>query len=301
MSTELIIEAIRREDDNLNVSNKKFPCSICNKNVLNNQKAIQCDSCNLWCHIKCDGTSSETYNYLLLSDETVSWHCLLCKIKFHHINFPFTLCDDIEINNMNNSNSMKFCDSLSKFEVVAEASKFSNYTDNDPDYNLPISSSCRYYTINEIQNLKTSSNLNIFHTNINGLESKIDHLNEFVSNVYSDLDIIAITETSHKSDNFFTTNVNLTGFKEFYTPSNSSKGGTALYVKEIYEAFERNDLKSQNDYFESVWIEVKNKHKKNIICSCIYRHPNYEISEFINYMESTLKKLSDENKEVYMW
>ena len=27
---------------------------------------------------------------------------------------------------------------------------------------------------------------------------KIDHLHEFVSNVYSDLDIIAITETSHK-------------------------------------------------------------------------------------------------------
>ena len=104
----------------------------------------------------------------------------------------------------------------------------------------------------------------------------------------------------HISDNFFTTNVNLTGFKEFYTPSNSSKGGTALYVKEIYEAFERNDLKSQNDYFESVWIEVKNKHKKNIICGCIYRHPNYEISEFINYMESILKKFSDENKEVYI-
>ena len=55
---------------------------------------------------------------------------------------------------MNNSNPMKFCDSLSKFEVVSEASKFSNYTDNDPDYNLPISSSCRYYTINEIQKLK---------------------------------------------------------------------------------------------------------------------------------------------------
>ena len=105
---------------------------------------------------------------LMSSDETDSWHCLLCKIKFHHLNFPFTLCDDIEINNMNNSNSMKFCDSLSKFEVVADASKFSNYTDNDPDYNLPISSSCRYYTINEIQNLETSSNLNIFHTNING-------------------------------------------------------------------------------------------------------------------------------------
>ena len=46
MATKFIIETIRREEM-LNVSNNlKFPCSICNKNVLGNQKAIQCDSCN---------------------------------------------------------------------------------------------------------------------------------------------------------------------------------------------------------------------------------------------------------------
>ena len=45
-------------DKNLNSSNNlKFLHSICDKNVLNNQKAIQCDSCNRWCHIKCDGTT----------------------------------------------------------------------------------------------------------------------------------------------------------------------------------------------------------------------------------------------------
>ena len=166
----------------------------------------------------------------------------MSRIATNKNNFVVGIPDDIEINNMNNSNSMEFCDSLSKFEVIAEASKFSIYTDNDPDYNLPISSSCRYYTINEILNLKTSSNLNIFLTKINGLESKIDHLHEFVSNVYSDLDIIAITETSL---NFFTTNVSLTGFKEFYTPSNFIKGGTALYIKDIYEAFEKTILKAK--------------------------------------------------------
>ena len=41
----------------------------------------------------------------LLSEED-SWHCLLCKVKFHQYNFPFTLCDDTEIQNLNNSNSM---------------------------------------------------------------------------------------------------------------------------------------------------------------------------------------------------
>ena len=154
---------------------------------------------------------------------------------------------------------MKFCNSLPQFEVITEVSKFSNYPDNEPDYNLPIHTSCKFYMINEVQKLKTSLNLNIFHTNKNGLESKFDNLHEFISNDYLDLDIIAITETSHKKEEFFPTNVSLKGFKEFYTPSNSSEGGTALYITEKYEAFERSDLKIQNDYFESLWIEVKNK------------------------------------------
>ena len=58
MTTEVIIEAIRH-DNKINMSHCKFPCSICNKNVLSNQKAILCDSCNLWCRIKCDGTSKQ--------------------------------------------------------------------------------------------------------------------------------------------------------------------------------------------------------------------------------------------------
>ena len=201
----------------------------------------------------------------MLSDDTDSWHCLVCKIKSHHNNFPFTLCDDVEIQNLNNSNSLKFCESLPKFEVVSEVSKFANHSDNEPDYNLPVHTSCKYYTINEVQNLKTASNLNIFHTNVNGIESKFENLHEFIANVYSDFDIIAITETTHKKDEIFTTNVSINGFKEFYIPSNSSKGGTALYIKKNYDVFERNDLKIQNDLFESVWIEVKNKNKKNIV------------------------------------
>ena len=36
------------------------------------------------------------------------------------------------------------------------------------------------------------------------------------------------------------------------------------------------------------------------MCGCIYRHPTYDLSEFINYLETTLKKTTSENKEVYL-
>ena len=87
----------------------------------------------------------------------------------------------------------------------------------------------------------------------------------------------------------------------YHTPTNSSKGGTAIYVNKDYDAFERTDIKAQTDLFESVWIEIKNKQSKNIICGCIYRHPTQKISEFNNYLDATLKKISDENKEVYIF
>ena len=47
----------------------------------------------------------------------------------------------------------------------------------------------------------------------------------------------------------------------------------------------------QNDYFESVWIEVKNKNKKNIVCDCIYKHPNHDTSEFNSYFEVYAQKV----------
>ena len=90
------------------------------------------------------------------------------------------------------------------------------------------------------------------------------------------------------------------GYKPFYTSTNSSKGGTALYVNSTYNAFERTDLKTQNELFESVWIEISNKRSKNIICGCIYRHPNNDLSEFLVYLESALKNMSNENKEIYI-
>ncbi len=59
-------------------------------------------------------------------------------------------------------------------------------------------------------------------------------------------------------------------------------------------------IKVQNDLFETVWFEIKNKDSKNIVCGCIYRHPRAEVDSFFNYIDSTLKKISEEGKEVYI-
>ena len=44
----------------------------------------------------------------------------------------------------------------------------------------------------------------------------------------------------------------------------------------------------QNDCFECTWVEIKDNMNKNI-CACIYRHPKYDLSEFMSYLETSLK------------
>ena len=176
-SLETIIESMKCNIKlNLNI---KYPCSICRKPVLVNQKAIQCDTCNLWCHIKCDGTTLGHYNTLMLYENQIEyWNCLVCRLKFHIDIFPFTLLDNMEMLNMNNSDSTKFCKILPKFDVNCITSKFSNLNSYDIDANLPNNVNCKYYSVEEIHNMEAFNNLNIFHTNTNGLENKIDVLTE---------------------------------------------------------------------------------------------------------------------------
>ena len=82
---------------------------------------------------------------------------------------------------------------------------------------------------------------------MNGLESKLNTLQTFLSKSKSAMDVIAITETSEHVDQSFVSNVNIDGYSLYSTPSRSKKGGTALYVRKAYDVFERNNLKVQQE------------------------------------------------------
>ena len=52
-----------------NINHPKFPCRICAKNVHGKDKAVQCDLCELWIHIKCNKLNYLDYRYLQNCDE----------------------------------------------------------------------------------------------------------------------------------------------------------------------------------------------------------------------------------------
>ena len=59
-----------------NINHLKFPCKICAENVHDKNKAVQCDLCELWIHIKRNNLNYLDYRYLQNCDE--SWYCIEC-------------------------------------------------------------------------------------------------------------------------------------------------------------------------------------------------------------------------------
>ena len=187
--------------------------------------------------------------------------------------------------------------SLSKVKNKEKISiKNSNFKDISPNLE------CKYYSIENFKDLDNHANLNIYHNNFNGLENKFDLFKQTIKDFNITFDIIAITETSQKAENEnFLLNVDLGGYTLFSTPTDTTKGGTALYVKDSFVTLERVDLNIKNKHFESTWVEIKNKRSKNIICAAIYRHPHdTHFQEFFEYMEHSITKLSEEKKEIYI-
>ena len=49
---------------------------LCNKTVLKNHQAVQCDNCHLWVHIKFNKINLQTYKFLQKS--SFAWYCIKC-------------------------------------------------------------------------------------------------------------------------------------------------------------------------------------------------------------------------------
>ena len=79
----------------------KRPCKLCPKNVSDNNKAILCDLCQTWIHIKCNHLNYIDYQYLQGCNKP--WYCLSCTTML----FPFGYLNNQKflgfINNNNNN------------------------------------------------------------------------------------------------------------------------------------------------------------------------------------------------------
>ena len=107
--------------------------------------------------------------------------------------------------------------------------------------------------------------------------------------------IIGLSETWVSSNKDSFVNPFLPGFDFICQPSKLSVGGVGLLIAYSLRYSAREDLNSSSDLEESLWIEVLNGTKKNIVCGIVYRHPNtYNLSWIISqkFFIKSIKNLS---------
>ena len=99
-------------------------------------------------------------------------------------------------------------------------------------------------------------------------------------------DILGLTETKIQKKKTPIYDINISGYKSYATPTESTKGGTILYVNNDINCKPRVDLENKvykTKELESSFIKIINTGKKNTIVACIYRHPSMDLNEFTDF------------------
>ena len=99
--------------------------------------------------------------------------------------FPYNSCNTNDLNSINsNDRYFEILDSQNdsqKQELNSNQVKAVNLCDDDLDINLTNLIDCKYHSVNEFQKNNLTKNFNIFHNNVNGLETKFENLYFFYS------------------------------------------------------------------------------------------------------------------------
>ena len=131
-----------------------YLCSICNGTVRKSDKAVCCDHCDKWVHIRCNDLNSIDYEYLKCSSEI--WFCKICSAEI----FPF--CTD---SNPTITENKITCDKDLQ-ALLNELNKLTEDSESGNDLQIP---NCRYLDIDYFCNLEKTikiNSLSLFHLNV---------------------------------------------------------------------------------------------------------------------------------------
>ena len=168
---------------------KGYPCAVCKKIVLNQHKAICCDHCNQWVHIKCNDLNDLDYNLLKSNNEF--WYCILYTSEI----LPF--CTVNSIMPLPKGNLNKPTDAL-----INRMNQLNNFTDDEKENELKLPN-CKCREIDYFQKFSKNfrgKTLSFFHINVYSLTKNFNDFDILRNDLNVNFGILAITESRIKKD-----------------------------------------------------------------------------------------------------
>ena len=236
------------------------PCAVCEKGVTKASKAISCDSCDKWTHVRCTSRVSlnEYLNYVN-DGGTIDFTCDLCGWA----SLPFS-----------NDDGTGFEDADSGVASAAPSQVAVGF------------SSCCLPSILE------SKGFHFLHANVRSLIPKIPEVQVLLARTKAT--VFAATET-WLNGTVSDAEIQVPGFSVIRKDRNRNGGGVCLYIRNDVAFNPRPDLSV--DGMEAVWVEILIPRSKGIlVCSC-YRPPSD--GNFLSKLEVSLSRI-DPSSELYI-
>ena len=269
--------------------NKKSKCGHCNKKVRMNVSFVYCSCCSNFLHIKCSDNKKECFP---LPDD---WQCNKCVLKL----LP---CSSLSDNNLLlflkgfTTTEAENLSNLPSFSIQSLLDQISGQKFSTDEF-LSNSIDSKYYTPAQFISEKFSKkSFSLIHLNIASLQLHIDELRTLLSLLNHPFDAICITETRLHDDNSLS-NIQIQGYDFVHTKTLTQCGGAGIYIKTSieYELLNKYSISNMN-ISESVFLEIKNTKRKNIVIGCIYRH-HTPVSDFLEtFLNDVLEKVTKSNK-----
>ena len=132
----------------------------------------------------------------------------------------------------------------------------------------------KFYDIDQIQTLKfpdKHKSLALFHINACSLNKNFDDLDHLLKCTNKVFDIIAVSETRITKQASLTTNISLKNYAIEFTPTESSVGGTLLYIASHLSYKPRLDLNIYKaNQLESTFVKISNPLPKLILSLVVF-------------------------------
>jgi len=293
----------------------QFPCGVCSKPVADTHRAIACDICQKWIHIKCNNFDKNDYKFFQNNSE----ECFICKncisdnVAFSNLNNnEFSISVKKGIINSNDT-SLDFNISNYQQQLIDRLNTAINNNafdldsgDEDEEHNDLFSAiDCKFYSIDEFTavGFNTSKTFSILHYNIHSIECHIEEFQLALQMIDFKFDIICISESKIRKNIDPKVNIDILGFQPpVGTPTEATKGGVLIYVKKGINFKPRIDLNLyKSKELESYFIEIVNQKQSNDIVGVIYRHPCMSEEVFNEeYLKQLADKLSTQNKNIFI-
>jgi len=211
-------------------------------------------------------------------------------------------CNNNNISHVNHATELNEYQNLPFLENIDLPNNLGHLDSLDAEFNISSDSTFNYFSTHDfhssdlIKEYLVDNSFFALHYNIRSLSANHDGLCHLIAEIDTKPSIIGLTEIKIKIGSSPLQNINIEGYQFIYKPSKSNAGGVGFYINDSFKFSTRDDLSIVKDQFESLWIEIDNGHHKNMLCGVIYRHPTGDITQFMDYLNTTLDKIHHENK-----